>query len=113
MGNAWVDSATSNNNAHDSVECSNKGSCDRKTGECKCFDGYEGKACERQACPGNCNNRGRCIQQEQLAYEASATTPAVCASASRATSAPSARARPFSRKDAYFRLLSFARVLCA
>merc|ERR1719502_978898 len=55
------------------VECSNKGLCDRKTGECKCFDNYDGKACERTVCPGNCNGRGRCIKQEQLAYEASKT----------------------------------------
>merc|ERR1719473_220761 len=47
--------------------------CDRKTGECKCFDGYDGKACERTVCPSNCNGRGRCIKQEQLAYEASKT----------------------------------------
>merc|ERR1719465_17971 len=47
--------------------------CDRKTGECKCFEGYDGKACERSVCPSNCNNRGRCIIQEQLAYEASKT----------------------------------------
>merc|ERR1712182_25550 len=52
---------------------SNRGTCDRKTGECKCFDGYDGKACERATCPGNCNNRGRCVKQEQLAYEASKT----------------------------------------
>merc|ERR1711918_277230 len=50
-----------------------KGMCDRKTGECKCFDGYDGKACERTVCPSNCNGRGRCIKQEQLAYEASKT----------------------------------------
>merc|ERR1712224_625669 len=70
---AWVDYATSDNGAHAKVECSMKGSCDRKTGECKCFDGYDGKACERSVCPSNCNNRGRCIIQEQLAYEASKT----------------------------------------
>merc|ERR1719240_2237848 len=33
--NAWVDYATSDNGAHAKVECSMKGSCDRKTGECK------------------------------------------------------------------------------
>ena len=70
---AWADSATANSVAHVSAECSNKGACDRKTGECKCFDGYDGKACERTLCPGNCNNRGRCVKQEQLAYEASKT----------------------------------------
>merc|ERR1719478_663569 len=26
------------------VECANQGICDRKTGQCKCFDGYEGQA---------------------------------------------------------------------
>ena len=71
--NAWVDNATGNDAAHASKECSNRGTCDRKTGECKCFDGYDGKACERTVCPSNCNGRGRCIKQEQLAYEASKT----------------------------------------
>ena len=33
----------------------------------------DGKACERTVCPSNCNGRGRCIKQEQLAYEASKT----------------------------------------
>ena len=70
---AWVDYATADNGAHAKVECSMKGMCDRKTGECKCFDGYDGKACERTVCPSNCNGRGRCIKQEQLAYEASKT----------------------------------------
>ena len=32
--------------AHAPMECSNKGLCDRKTGECECFDGYEGSACQ-------------------------------------------------------------------
>merc|ERR1719375_1833492 len=66
-------SCRGNDKAHASKECSNRGTCDRKTGECKCFDGYDGKACERATCPGNCNNRGRCVKQEQLAYEASKT----------------------------------------
>ena len=33
----------------------------------------DSKACERTVCPSNCNGRGRCIKQEQLAYEASKT----------------------------------------
>merc|ERR1719311_1533641 len=71
-------SCRGNDKAHASKECSNRGTCDRKTGECKCFDGYDGKACERATCPGNCNNRGRCVKQEQLAYEASKTYSAPC-----------------------------------
>ena len=30
------------NEAHPQVECSNKGICDRKTGECMCFENYDG-----------------------------------------------------------------------
>merc|ERR1711998_585998 len=37
---AWVDVAFDNEKAHDYAECSNRGLCDRKSGECKCFDGY-------------------------------------------------------------------------
>jgi len=39
------------------VECSNRGICDRKTGFCECFDGYDGIACQRHVCPENCNYR--------------------------------------------------------
>jgi len=73
---AWVDVANGNSVAHSAtktVECAGKGLCDRKSGQCACFDGYTGIACERQACPKNCNGRGRCVTQEILAYEASKT----------------------------------------
>ncbi|GMI50616.1 hypothetical protein ScalyP_jg1869 [Parmales sp. scaly parma] len=73
QGKAWVASATAANEAHPDVECSNKGVCDRKTGECECFDNYEGMACERTVCPGDCNGRGICSTQEQLAVDASTT----------------------------------------
>lgn len=39
------------NAAHDYAECSNKGLCDRKTGECECLPGYDGHACQRASCP--------------------------------------------------------------
>merc|ERR1712146_647892 len=44
------------------MECSNKGTCDRKTGLCECFDGFEGRACHRMVCPGgfDCNGHGTC-----------------------------------------------------
>lgn len=57
FGNAWVGDHSSY------VECSNKGTCDRKTGLCKCQDGFEGKSCSRMACPDNCNGRGQCLSQ--------------------------------------------------
>jgi hypothetical protein len=36
--------------AHFYAECSGKGLCDRAAGVCKCFDGYEGGACQRSEC---------------------------------------------------------------
>lgn len=37
--------------AHDYMECSNKGLCDRISGECECLPGYDGAACQRASCP--------------------------------------------------------------
>ena len=31
------------------VECSNRGVCDYKTGECECFDGFRGTRCDIRA----------------------------------------------------------------
>lgn len=45
---------------HVYMECSNKGLCDRTTGECSCFDGYEGSACQRTVCPNSCSGHGVC-----------------------------------------------------
>lgn len=39
--------------AHDYMECSNKGLCDRLKGECECLPGYDGTACQRASCPSN------------------------------------------------------------
>ena len=67
MGNAWVDVAIGVDNAHNLVECSNKGSCNRATGVCSCQSGFEGRACERLSCPGQCNSRGRCQSMQYYA----------------------------------------------
>jgi len=52
------------NSAHYYRECSNKGICDRSTGDCTCFDGYGGSACQRALCPtssaGVCSGHGTC-----------------------------------------------------
>jgi len=52
---------------HFYMECSNKGICDRKSGECDCFDGYSGTACARASCPNECSGHGTCESIKELA----------------------------------------------
>jgi hypothetical protein len=70
---AWVGDVFGANDLHPVVECSNKGSCDRKSGTCKCFTGYSGVACQRTICPNNCNGRGKCWPEKHLASANSRT----------------------------------------
>ena len=67
---AWVGAVIGNNNLHPWAECSNRGNCNRRTGLCECYDGYDGLACQRQACPENCNYRGVCFPERMLAAKA-------------------------------------------
>ena len=67
---AWVGAAINSNNLHPWAECSNKGTCDRSSGECQCFTGYEGAACQRTVCPDNCNDQGTCWPEKHLASKA-------------------------------------------
>eukprot|EP01006_Ploeotia_vitrea_P029146 TRINITY_DN61727_c0_g1_i1.p1 TRINITY_DN61727_c0_g1~~TRINITY_DN61727_c0_g1_i1.p1 ORF type:complete len:745 (+),score=46.34 TRINITY_DN61727_c0_g1_i1:120-2354(+) len=58
------------NSGHYYMECSNKGTCNRATGECVCLDGYDGVACQRASCPGfpaSCSGHGTCKTISQLA----------------------------------------------
>jgi len=59
---------------HAVTECSSKGTCDRKSGECKCNDAYTGYACNRMKCDNDCNNRGVC--QTQARYSGHLTNSA-------------------------------------
>ena len=43
-GGGW---AASGDEAHFYTECSGKGVCDRTVGECTCYDGFSGAACQR------------------------------------------------------------------
>jgi hypothetical protein len=66
-GKAWADVPTSSTVAHKQAECSNRGSCDRVTGECDCFPGFTGAACQRTACPNDCSGHGVCVSIKQMA----------------------------------------------
>ena len=77
-GVAWYDFATATNVAHKTlIECSNMGSCDKRTGLCVCRDGFYGGACQYARCPrgktGNslkeCSGHGRCLTMAEAAKE--------------------------------------------
>lgn len=50
---------------HFSAECSAVGTCDRSSGTCNCFAGYEGNACQRTTCPNECSGHGVCRSQSE------------------------------------------------
>jgi len=58
--------------AHVYVECSSKGNCDRSTGTCDCFPGYDGSSCQRASCPSNaagvCSGHGVCKSVAEIAF---------------------------------------------
>jgi len=66
-------SALAAGGSHALLECGGQGLCDRATGECQCFPGYEGEACARSVCPNNCSNHGDCLASNRLAEDASHT----------------------------------------
>jgi len=51
---AWVDTPTAENKGgHGLRECAGRGVCNRISGDCLCFAGFEGKGCRRTTCPSN------------------------------------------------------------
>lgn len=46
-GIAWADKPSAIDVAHVNAECSNAGICNRGSGQCECFNGFTGHACQR------------------------------------------------------------------
>ena len=61
MGPAWNDIAHGDDLAHAPAVCSNMGICNLFAGSCLCRSGYEGAACQRMSCPGQCSSFGTCL----------------------------------------------------
>lgn len=66
-----TDQNVSSNTGHAYAECSNRGLCDREIGECVCYEGYGGSACQFLSCPSDatttCNGVGTCDDLETVA----------------------------------------------
>ena len=53
--------------AHQSMECSGRGSCDYELGMCKCDPGFGGTACDRMECMNKCSGHGECMSLRNAA----------------------------------------------
>lgn len=67
-GRQWSGDASGVDALHStSAVCSGVGKCATGSGACECQEGFEGLACERMACPDNCNNHGQCVSLKDAA----------------------------------------------
>ena len=75
VGKSIVDVPSAYNKAHAVAECSDRGLCDRSTGQCTCFPPFTGAACERMSCPNDCSGHGQCLSMKELALAWAQRTP--------------------------------------
>jgi len=66
--------ASDPNSAHQIVECSGRGICNRVSGICSCSVGFTGDSCERSVCPGDCSGHGICQSEMYFVKDAVAGT---------------------------------------
>ena len=69
--------AADGNTAHQYLECSGRGLCDRVVGACTCIAGYTGDACQRTSCPNDCSGNGICQSQSYFVSDVAAATGSV------------------------------------
>ena len=62
------------NTAHQFLECSGRGTCDRMAGACQCVAGYTGDACQRTSCPNDCSGNGICQSQAYFVSDVASST---------------------------------------
>lgn len=67
VNEVWQGLNQAEDEAHFYAECSGKGICDRSSGECACFGGYTGHACQRSSCPSDCSGHGVCRTLREIA----------------------------------------------
>jgi hypothetical protein len=65
------------NTAHQFLECSGRGTCDRTSGNCGCVAGYTGDGCQRTSCPNDCSGNGVCQSQAYFVSDVAAIQAAV------------------------------------
>jgi hypothetical protein len=63
---AWGVQSDATAQPHAYAECSQRGVCNHETGQCECFDGYTGAACDRTTCPNACSGHGKCRTIREL-----------------------------------------------
>jgi len=68
---AWIDTPDANGQRHKYQECAGRGICNRQSGDCECFPGYEGKGCQRAVCPNSCSGHGQCKYIQDMPYQES------------------------------------------
>lgn len=56
---SWLGLSAAGFDSHPDTECSSAGICNRRDGECECFEGYTGAACQRRTCIQDCSGRGK------------------------------------------------------